>query len=156
MAVASQEVTALRRPRNVVVRSRVDVATSPTWLAPLLVVDIDALALALSVLVIGVRSTLPLAYVPIALFCLAISSAYRPRITLSALDEAPWLAGRLAIPVLLLAPGAWLGGDVVALLEVALLGVGLLVAGRLFSYAVLRHRASPRRLPGPDGRARRG
>ncbi len=138
MAIATQQVTALRRPRNVGVALHADAKTSPPWLAPIFLVDIDALALALAVFVLGVRSAMPLLYVPIALFCLAVSGAYRTRITLSALDEAPWLVGRLAIPLLLLAPGAWIGGDVVALLEAAALGVVLVVGGRLFWYAILR------------------
>ena len=77
MAIATQQVTALRRPRNVGVASRADAKTSPPWLAPIFLVDIDALALALAVFVLGVRSAMPLLYVPIALFCLAVSGAYR-------------------------------------------------------------------------------
>jgi exopolysaccharide biosynthesis polyprenyl glycosylphosphotransferase len=138
MAVAPQQVTAYRGPRPVRAVPRTEVSVAPRWLAPLVLVTIDAVALALAALVVGASSTLPLLYLPLALTCLAICGAYRTRITLSALDAAPWLAGRLAIPLLLLAPAACLGGDVAGTLKLALLGTAALVAGRVSSYALLR------------------
>ncbi len=89
-------------------------------------------------LIIGATTTLALLYLPLALASLAISGAYRTRITLRALDAVPWLAGRLAIPLLVLAPAVWLGGDIVGTVQVALLGAALLLAGRVLSYGGLR------------------
>ncbi len=138
MAVATQHVTSLRRPRGVASVPLAQPTLAPRWLAPVFLATIDALALGIAVLLAGSNSTLVLLYVPLALASLSICGAYRPRITLQALDVAPWLACRLGVPLLVLAPAAWLGADVTALVEVAFIAVVAVVLGRVFSYAVLR------------------
>ena len=139
MAVATQQVTAYRGPRPVRVLPRAEVSPrAACWLAPFILATVDVVALGLAVLVVGVTSTLPLLYLPLALLSLAVCGAYRTRITLHALDAAPWLVGRLAVPLLVLAPAVWLGGDVTGTLKLALVGAAALVAGRVCSYAALR------------------
>jgi exopolysaccharide biosynthesis polyprenyl glycosylphosphotransferase len=138
MAVATQQITTLRAPRSVTTLPRVQANLAPRWLAPALLATIDTLALAVAVLLVGSNSTLVLLYVPLALVSLGVCGAYRPRLTLQALDAAPWLACRLAAPLLVLAPAVWLGANVSSLVEVALIGAVALVLGRVLSYGVLR------------------
>jgi exopolysaccharide biosynthesis polyprenyl glycosylphosphotransferase len=138
MAIASQHVTTLRAPRGLTSVPRAQATLAPRWLAPVFLATIDALALAVAVLLVGSNSSLVLLYVPLALASLGICGAYRPRLTLQALEAAPWLASRLAAPLLVLAPAAWLGANVTSLIEVALISVFALVLGRVMSYAVLR------------------
>jgi exopolysaccharide biosynthesis polyprenyl glycosylphosphotransferase len=138
MAVATQQITTLRAPRSVTTLPRVQANLAPRWLAPALLATIDTLALAVAVLLVGSNSTLVLLYVPLALASLGICGAYRPRLTLQALEAAPWLACRLAVPLLVLAPAVWLGTNLSSLVEVALIGAVALVLGRVLSYGVLR------------------
>jgi exopolysaccharide biosynthesis polyprenyl glycosylphosphotransferase len=137
MAVATQHVTTLHAPRAAR-WPRATTARVPQWVAPLVLLTVDVLALAVAVLLIGSSSLLALAYVPVALASLGIAGAYRPRLTLRALEATPWLVGRLAVAVLVLAPAAWLGGEVVDLVQVALVAVAAVVVGRILSYAVVR------------------
>jgi len=107
------------------------------WLAPAFLLGIDGVALLTAVVLAG-STPLALAYAGVALLALASSHAYRVRITLRSLDETPWLVGRLAIALLLVAPVGLLTGDAGVLLLAGLLGIGLTVLGRAVSFAVLR------------------
>ena len=122
----------------------------PAWLAPASLAVADALALVFAVLVAGAGWVLGPAYGLVALLCLGASGAYHNRMSLQALDAVPWLVTRLAIPLLLLAPIALaVGGDVNALLVVALVAVGFVVPTRVVSYAVLRRERRRGRLAEP-------
>jgi len=139
MAVATQHVTTLHAPPRAATWPRAATARqAPQWLTPLLLLTVDVLALAVAVLAVGSAPPIVLAYVPLALASLGLGGAYRPRITLRALDAAPWLVGRLATAVLLLAPVALLGGTIDDVVKVALVGVVAVVVGRTLSYAALR------------------
>lgn len=100
MAVASQTVRgALGAPviqaaprHDVIVRTTV----APRWAFPTVLLGTDALALTIAVLLVGVGSGVALAYAPLAILCLALSGAYRRRMSLRALDLTPWVIGRLA------------------------------------------------------------
>jgi len=116
---------------------------------PAVVGGVDASALVVAVRLVGPFSELTLLYVLLAIVTLGASGAYRTRMTLSALDAAPWLCTRLAAPLLLLAPAAWVGGNVAALLKVALVAVPTLVIARSCSYALLRHLRRAGRLVEP-------
>jgi exopolysaccharide biosynthesis polyprenyl glycosylphosphotransferase len=107
------------------------------WIAPAFLLFVDIVVLLVAVAIAG-ASPLTLAYAAVAVVALAASKAYRVRIAPRALDEVPWLVGRLALAAALLAPVALLTGGADALLWVALAGVGLLVVGRGISFASLR------------------
>jgi exopolysaccharide biosynthesis polyprenyl glycosylphosphotransferase len=107
------------------------------WLAPAFLLGIDGVAL-LSAVVLAGRTPLAIAYAGVALGALASSQAYRVRITLRSLDETPWLVGRLAIALVLVAPVGLLTGEADVLLLAGLLGIGLTVLGRAVSFAMLR------------------
>jgi exopolysaccharide biosynthesis polyprenyl glycosylphosphotransferase len=107
------------------------------WIAPGLLLFVDVVALVVAVAIVG-ASPLALAYVVVALVTLAASYAYRVRIALRALDQIPWLAGRLAFALALIAPVAVLTGGAGSLLRTALVSVALLVPGRVISAAILR------------------
>jgi exopolysaccharide biosynthesis polyprenyl glycosylphosphotransferase len=139
MAVANHQVTTLRPLRLPAAVPGSDMRVAPRWLTPLFLLTLDGVAILGAALVIGTTTLLPLLYGVLALASLAFAGAYRTRMTLRALDEAPWLVGRLAWPLLVLAPAAWLGGDVTGVLKVALVAVPLLITARVFGYGVLRH-----------------
>jgi exopolysaccharide biosynthesis polyprenyl glycosylphosphotransferase len=139
MAVANQNITTLRPLRLPAAVAGSDARVAPRWLTPLFLVTLDGLAVLGAALVVGVTTLLPLLYAVLAVASLAAAGAYRTRMTLRALDSAPWLVGRLAWPLLLLAPAAWLGGDVTGVLQVALVSVPLLVSARVLAYGALRH-----------------
>jgi exopolysaccharide biosynthesis polyprenyl glycosylphosphotransferase len=107
------------------------------WIAPAFLVLVDSVAL-LSAVAIAGSAPLTLAYAGAVLLTLGASHAYRVRITLRALDETPWLAGRLAIALVLLAPLGLLTDQTGVLLRVALIAVGLAVPGRMIGFAILR------------------
>jgi len=107
------------------------------WIAPALLLFVDSAALLAAVAIAG-ASPLVLAYAVVALVTLAASYAYRVRIALRALDQIPWLAGRLAFALALLAPVALLTGGAGSLLRTALVSVALIVPGRVISAAILR------------------
>jgi exopolysaccharide biosynthesis polyprenyl glycosylphosphotransferase len=136
--VATPEVTALRAPARAR-PARADARVVPRWVAPAVVGTVDALALALAVRLVAPITTLTFLYILLALVTLSGSGAYRTRMTLSALDAAPWLCTRLAAPLLLLAPAAFVGGDVGALLRAALVALPVVFLARCASYAALRH-----------------
>ncbi len=144
MAVASQTAPrALRvpqaeagaRPERVAASSR-----HGAWISTGIIVGGDALALLCVALVAAAGSVYAALYVPLALFVLATSGAYHRRLSLRALDIAPWIATRLAVPLLVLGPVAAISGaDAGALLTVALLGLAVVVPERILTYGVLRH-----------------
>jgi exopolysaccharide biosynthesis polyprenyl glycosylphosphotransferase len=107
------------------------------WIAPALLLFVDIVALLVAVAIAG-ASPLALAYALVALVTLAASHAYRVRIALRALDQTPWLAGRLAFALAFLAPVALLTGGAGSLLRTALVSVALIVPGRVISSAILR------------------
>jgi exopolysaccharide biosynthesis polyprenyl glycosylphosphotransferase len=107
-------------------------------MAPAFVFCVDTVALFAGVVIAG-GSVLALVYAAVALITLTASNAYRVRIALRALDEMPWVVGRLAIALALLAPVALLIGGADSLLLAALAGVALLVVGRVISFAILRN-----------------
>lgn len=110
-----------------------------TWISTGIVVGGDALALAAAALLVAEGSVYAALYVPLALLALAASGAYHTRLSLRALDIAPWLATRLAVPLLLLGPIAGIAGaDAGALLTTALVAVVLVVLERIFTFGMLR------------------
>jgi exopolysaccharide biosynthesis polyprenyl glycosylphosphotransferase len=118
-------------------RALPDVAVPARWIAPAFLFCIDAIAL-LSAVAIAGSAPMALAYAGVALATLALSHAYRVRITLRALDETPWLLGRLALALVVLAPIALLTGATDLLFRAALLGVCFAVPGRVLAFAGLR------------------
>ena len=106
-------------------------------MAPAFLLCVDSVALFAGVAVTG-GSPLALTYAAIALLTLVASNAYRIRITLRALDQTPWLIGRLALPLAVLAPVALLTDGADALLRGALVSVALIVPGRVISAAIVR------------------
>jgi exopolysaccharide biosynthesis polyprenyl glycosylphosphotransferase len=139
MAVANQHITTLRPLRLPAAVAGTEAHVAPRWLMPLFLVTLDGVAVVGATLVIGVANLLPLLYAVLAIASLAAAGAYRSRMTLRALDSAPWLVGRLAWPLQLVAPAAWLGGDITGVLQVALVSVPLVVGARVVAYGVLRH-----------------
>src|SRR5262249_37401966 len=141
-AVTSDVVTLRARPRADARPSAEAVGwLAPRWVTPTFLLVTDGLALVLAVgiaALLGHRAAAAVAYVPLALGCLAASGAYRTRLTLGALNAAPWLATRLAVPLLVLAPAAWLGASVADLLTVGLVAVATVIPTRVLSYAALR------------------
>jgi exopolysaccharide biosynthesis polyprenyl glycosylphosphotransferase len=103
--------------------------------AGLVVVDAAALALPTAWLG-GDRATAAL--VVVTLLVLAAGGAYRPRIALSALDEAPRLLPRLGLALLLVAPFATLAGDDLSPAVHALWAVPCFLTGRSLAYAAIR------------------
>ncbi|MFW3169851.1 exopolysaccharide biosynthesis polyprenyl glycosylphosphotransferase [Geodermatophilus sp. CPCC 206100] len=112
-----------------------------------LLVVLDAIALALPTLWLGT----PLPYVAVllvaALAVLASFGSHRPRISLSALDEAPRHLTRLGLGLLLAAPVAHALGADLSLAVHLLWAVPCFVAGRSLGYALVRG-ARRRRLVG--------
>ena len=76
--------------------------------------------------------------VAVTVLVLAATGAYRPRITLSALDEAPRSLPRLGLALLLVAPFASLAGGELSLAVQALWAVPCFVVGRGVGYALVR------------------
>ena len=136
MAVATQHVTTWHAPPRGAVLTGPRLA--PRWLTPLILLGLDVLALSAAVLVAG-TTPLALAYGALAVASLGCGGAYRIRITLQALDSVPWLVGRLAIPLVLLGPLAWTGGDAAAVLQVAVVSVLTVTVARAVGFVALRH-----------------
>ncbi len=106
---------------------------------PLVLVAFDCVALGGALLVVGTTNPMALAYAPLALLYLSVAGAHRSRMTLRALDATPWLATRLAVPLLVLAPVAVLvANEAEQLLAVALVSTGLLLITRACAYAIIR------------------
>ncbi|MGY1604190.1 sugar transferase [Geodermatophilus sp. SYSU D00815] len=99
---------------------------------------LDAVALALPMTWTTGPAATGAALVVTAVLVLAVTGAYRPRITPSALDEAPRHLPRLALALLLVAPFASLAGGDLSLAVHALWAVPCFVAGRAVGYAALR------------------
>jgi exopolysaccharide biosynthesis polyprenyl glycosylphosphotransferase len=106
---------------------------------------LDAVALALPTAWLGGVDRAGAAFVAVALMVLAVTGAYRPRITLSALDEVPRHLPRLGLALLLVTPFASLAGGDLSLAVHALWAVPCFVVGRSLGYAAVRgarrHRA---------------
>jgi exopolysaccharide biosynthesis polyprenyl glycosylphosphotransferase len=103
-----------------------------------LLVTVDAAALALPALWLDVPLALVAALVAVTVAVLAASGAHRPRISLSALDEAPRHLPRLGLGLLLVAPLGYAGGADLGLAVHALCAVPAFLAGRSLSYALVR------------------
>ncbi|MCZ2860569.1 sugar transferase [Blastococcus sp. VKM Ac-2987] len=108
--------------------------SAPVVRAGLLV--LDAVALALPMAWPGGAVRAGAAFVVVALLVLACSGAHRPRITLSALDEAPRLLPRVGVALLLVAPFASSAAGDLALH--AAWAVPCVVIGRGLGYAAVR------------------
>src|SRR5688572_13661985 len=113
-------------------------ASHARWPASALVLSLDAVALAAALALCGAWSSVGIAYLLGVLATLTAARGYRPPITLSALESAPWLLGRLAIPLVVLGPIALRAGDQAAIFAAALLAVAFVLVGRVLSYAAIR------------------
>jgi exopolysaccharide biosynthesis polyprenyl glycosylphosphotransferase len=114
-----------------------DVHVAAPWIAPAFLLCVDSISLLSGVAVTG-SEPLAFAYVGAALLTLAVSRAYRLRITLRALDETPWLVGRLAIALVVLAPVGLFSAESDVLLRVAAVSVGFAVIARVIAFSILR------------------
>ena len=113
--------------------------TRARWAVPVFLCLYDGIALTAALLLTHASSSLlGLAYVALTIGTIAASDGYRPRITMSALQATPWLIGRLAIPLLLVAPVALLTGADRSVFALVLAAMALVVAGRALTYAVVR------------------
>ncbi|MGQ0802701.1 MAG: sugar transferase [Actinomycetota bacterium] len=113
--------------------------TRARWAVPVFLCLYDGLALAAALLLTRAASSfLGIAYVALTIATIAASDGYRSRITMSALQATPWLIGRLAIPLLLVAPVALLTGADPSVFALVIVGMVLVVAGRALTYGVVR------------------
>lgn len=113
-------------------------------------VDLTALLVAIAAAGELRPTTLLLGAVTVVLF--ATGGLYRHRLTLSALDDAPALAGRiLAVIALGSTYRTLVGGDVMLAprLRVVVVAIGLVLLGRTLAYAALRHLRRSRRIGYP-------
>ena len=97
----------------------------------------DAGAMILAMAVAGSWTPPAWIYAGGALVSLAISGAYRPRISLHLLDELPSLLQRLAVPAVLLVPLALAGLERAVYVQVLLTIAGL-ISARALTYAAVR------------------
>ncbi len=96
----------------------------------------DTAALLMALALTGTPEWLSWLYVALVLFVLATASAYRQRMNLGALDEAPRFAALVAIPLLIVAP---LAPDRPSrVMMQAVTSVGMLVLARSCVYGALR------------------
>lgn len=119
-------------------RAAPDRRSTPPWRASALIATGDTAALVLAVVITGAWNLAGAVYAVGALAVLALSGEYRRRITLSALNETPRLAGRLAAPMLLAGPLALATSVGTSVLWVPLAAVVILVLYRILTYAVIR------------------
>ena len=108
----------------------------PAAIAATVVFGGDLIALGAAMLVTRPAQGVNAIYAIVAMVALLTSGAYRLRISLSALDEAPRLASVLAVPLLVLAPFANAAQS--RLLWQAAFSVVAIVVMRSFGYALLR------------------
>jgi exopolysaccharide biosynthesis polyprenyl glycosylphosphotransferase len=108
----------------------------PAAIAATVVFGGDLIALGIAMLIAGPAGSANVTYAIFAVVGMLASGAYRLRISLSALDEAPRLATVLAVPLLLLAPFAHSTQS--RLLWQAVLTVVLVVVSRAIGYSLLR------------------
>ena len=108
----------------------------PAAIAATVVFGGDLIALGAALLIARSSARADLLYTAFAVFALVASGAYRLRISLNALDEAPRLATVLAIPLLLIAP--FTGTVHSRVLVQAALSVVLVVVVRAIGYSLLR------------------
>jgi exopolysaccharide biosynthesis polyprenyl glycosylphosphotransferase len=99
---------------------------------------LDVVALALPTVWLGGIDYAAAGLVAVAVLVLAATGAYRPRITLSALEEAPRHLPRLGLALLLVAPFTPLAGGELSVAAQALWAVPCFVVGRGLGYAVVR------------------
>jgi exopolysaccharide biosynthesis polyprenyl glycosylphosphotransferase len=97
----------------------------------------DVGAIILSMAVVGSWTLPAWVYAAGALISLAISGAYRPRISLQLLNELPALFQRLAVPAVLLVPLALTGLDRAVCIQI-LVTIGSLWLARVPAYAAIR------------------
>jgi exopolysaccharide biosynthesis polyprenyl glycosylphosphotransferase len=97
----------------------------------------DVGAVILSMAVVGSWTFPAWVYAGGALVSLAVSGAYRPRISLQLLNELPALFQRLAVPAVLLVPLAPTGLDRGVYIQV-LVTIGSLGLARMLAYAAIR------------------
>jgi exopolysaccharide biosynthesis polyprenyl glycosylphosphotransferase len=97
----------------------------------------DVGAIILSMAVVGSWTLPAWVYAVGALISLAISGAYRPRISLQLLNELPALFQRLAVPAVLLVPLALTGLDRAVYAQI-LVTIGSLGLARVPAYAAIR------------------
>ncbi|MEZ5170751.1 MAG: exopolysaccharide biosynthesis polyprenyl glycosylphosphotransferase [Acidimicrobiia bacterium] len=119
-------------------RAAPDRRSTPPWRASALIATGDTAALVLALVVTSAWNVAGVAYAVVALGVLALSGEYRRRLTLSALNEAPRLAGRLAAPMLLAGPLALATSVGASFLWVPLTAAVVLVFYRILTYAVIR------------------
>jgi exopolysaccharide biosynthesis polyprenyl glycosylphosphotransferase len=114
-------------------------AAAPPFRPPLAVVipSIDVIALGSAALVARLDG-LGLAYTLIAFAVLVVSGRDRARINPQLGSDAPSLIGRLAVPVLLVAPIAASNADLARLVRITPLAIVLVLVGRAVSYAIIR------------------
>ncbi|MCZ2860741.1 exopolysaccharide biosynthesis polyprenyl glycosylphosphotransferase [Blastococcus sp. VKM Ac-2987] len=98
----------------------------------------DLVALSLPVLWLGGPVAPAAAYVAVAVALLAVAGAYRPRITLGALQQAPHDVLRLGFALLLVAPFVLPGTSSSTLPLQALVSLPALLSGRAIGYAAIR------------------
>ncbi len=108
----------------------------PAAIAATVVFGGDLIALGAALLVARRADHVSALYAGFAIFALLASGAYRLRISLNALDEAPRLATVLAIPLLLVTPFASKVHE--RLLVQAVLSVVFVVVVRAIGYSLLR------------------
>jgi len=108
----------------------------PAALAATVVFGGDLIALGAATLLTRPADGVNATYALLAMIALLTSGAYRLRISLSALDEAPRIATVLAVPLLLLAPFANPAHS--HLLWQAVFSVAFIVTTRSIGYALLR------------------
>jgi exopolysaccharide biosynthesis polyprenyl glycosylphosphotransferase len=112
--------------------------TASHWTTPTLLLTADFTALLFALLVAG-ADVLAIAYVPAAVLCLAMSGAYRARMSLRMLDAVPWFVTRLGLPLLLLAPLAVvLSGETTPLFIAAMAAVLFMIPERIVCFALIR------------------
>lgn len=99
---------------------------------------LDAVALALPTIWLGGPDRAAVSFVVLTVVVLAATGSYRPRITLSALLEAPRYLHPIGLALLLVAPFATVaGGDLTPAVQ-ALWAAPCLVIGRSLGYAAVR------------------
>jgi exopolysaccharide biosynthesis polyprenyl glycosylphosphotransferase len=103
-----------------------------------MLVLLDVIALALPTVWLGGIDYAAAGLVAAAVLVLAATGAYRPRISLSALEEAPRHLPRLGLALLLVAPFTHLAGGELSVAAQALWAVPCFVMGRGLGYAVVR------------------
>jgi exopolysaccharide biosynthesis polyprenyl glycosylphosphotransferase len=106
--------------------------------APLVFLGFDVCALGLAMLLAGTSGWMGWAYALGAVAAIWLAEGYRLHLTLRALDEVPRLVGRLALPVVLVAPFALFTPVDQQLFVQVLLGIVFICVSRALGYALIR------------------